>query len=83
MQKLRQSKASKKDTDDSTNDDGDNSRKRSNMRSRTTPVTKESLESDSGVDRVVIDIVTKVWYTHLGYERTTRAVMDTINNLND
>jgi len=52
---------------------------RGNVRSRKD--TPDDGANDGDGDRIVIDIVTKVWYTHLGYERTTRAVMDTLDNL--
>jgi diketogulonate reductase-like aldo/keto reductase len=34
----------------------------------------EILERDSGIDKVEVHVITKVWYTHLGYERTMYAV---------
>lgn len=35
----------------------------------------------SGVDKVEVHVVTKVWYTHLGYERTMVAVQNSIEAL--
>jgi diketogulonate reductase-like aldo/keto reductase len=33
-------------------------------------------------DSKVVDVITKVWYTHLGYERTILAVLDSLEGLN-
>lgn len=35
----------------------------------------------SGTEKVEIHVITKVWYTHLGYERTMVAVRETVENL--
>jgi diketogulonate reductase-like aldo/keto reductase len=35
----------------------------------------------SGTQKLEVHVITKVWYTHLGYERTMAAVQETVNNL--
>lgn len=39
----------------------------------------EILERESGVDKVEVHVITKVWYTHLGYDRTLHAVQNSMN----
>jgi len=37
--------------------------------------------AQSGISKVEVHVITKVWYTHLGYERTMVAVEESIQNL--
>ncbi|KAL3943870.1 MAG: hypothetical protein SGBAC_002074 [Bacillariaceae sp.] len=39
----------------------------------------EILERESGVEKIEVHVITKVWYTHLGYGRTLHAVQNSIN----
>jgi diketogulonate reductase-like aldo/keto reductase len=44
-------------------------------------VDAADMFAKSGSDKVEIHVITKVWYTHLGYERTMVAVQQTLENL--
>jgi len=43
----------------------------------------EILEQEYGIDKIEVHVITKVWYTHLGYERTLFAVQSSLNALKD
>lgn len=43
----------------------------------------EILEKESEIDKVEAHVITKVWYTHLGYERTRYAVESSLKALKE
>jgi diketogulonate reductase-like aldo/keto reductase len=43
----------------------------------------EKLQATQGNEKVEVHVVTKVWYTHLGYDRTKQAVQSSLDNLKE
>jgi diketogulonate reductase-like aldo/keto reductase len=49
----------------------------------TTGVKRFKKESEKLEDRVQVHVVTKIWYTHLGYERTKISVRESLEALDE
>lgn len=43
----------------------------------------EILEKEAGINKVEAHVITKVWYTHLGYERTIHAVNESLRAMKE
>jgi diketogulonate reductase-like aldo/keto reductase len=43
----------------------------------------EKLKATQGKEKVEVHVVTKVWYTHLGYDRTKQAVQSSLDSLKE